>query len=165
MAREVRRALDGAGLQSVGMYLEENPADTLARYYDAVFSYAIPRSNSRLSPLKLNLWRFAFPDVLVWDMLTIGIHPRVLSPEDFRLSLWHGNGVWLKGHADTWYDAELLAFLRKARQALKQHAKAFIGEAEPLVASPHPGIFVNRFTGGGVRVLEVTTLLVLLFSR
>jgi hypothetical protein len=152
MVREVRRALDGAGLRNVALYLEENPADTMARYYDAVFCYAISRTNPRLSPLKLNLWRFAFPDILAWDMLSTGIDPRVLSPEDFRLSLWHGNGAWLKGDADTWYGEELLVFLRKAHQLLKQHARAFTGEAEPLVASPHPAVFINRFAGGGETV-------------
>jgi hypothetical protein len=68
--------------------------------------------------------------------------------EDFRLSLWHGNGVWLKGHSETWYGTELLAFIRRARQILKQHAAAFSGAADLLVDSPHPAIFINRFRGG-----------------
>ncbi len=152
LAREVRRALDAAGQRAVMMYLEENPPDTLAPYYDAAFSYALPRADATLSPLKLNLFRFAFPDVRLWDMLSIGIHPRALSPEDFRLSLWHGNGVWLKGHSDTWYGEDLLAFLQRARQILRRHRAAFGGEAEPLVASPHPAVFIHRFTGGGETV-------------
>ena len=78
-------------------------------------------------------------------MLTIGIHPRVLSPEDFRLSLWHGNGLWLKGHSDTWYGEELLGFIRRARELLKRHKEAFAGAADPLVDSPHPSILINRF--------------------
>lgn len=152
MAKEARRALDTAGLRETIVYLEENPPDAAAPYYDAAFCYAIPQAKVQLSPLKLNLWRFAFPDIRIWDMLSTGIHPRVLSAEDFRLSLWHGSGVWLKGHSETWYGEELLAFIRHAHQLLKRHAAAFSGEADPLVDSPHPAVFVNRFRGGGETV-------------
>lgn len=147
MAREVRGALDAGGMRSTILYLEETPPDAAAPYFDAAFSYDLPFSDRTLSPLKLNLSRFAFPDVRLWDMLSIGIDPRVLSAEDFRLSLWHGNGVWLKGHAESWYGADLLAFIRRAREILKQHAGAFSGPADPLVRSPHPAVYVNRFTG------------------
>jgi len=83
------------------IYLEETPVDAAAPYYDAAFCYSIPNSNAQISPAKLNLWRFVFPDVRLWDMLTIGVQPRSLSMEDFRLSLWHGNGAWLKGNSQT----------------------------------------------------------------
>ncbi len=76
----------------------------------------------------------------------------MLAAEDFRLSLWHGNGVWLKGHSDTWYGEDLLRFVRRARGLLRTHQAAFNGAAEPLVASPHPWVAVNRFTGGGATV-------------
>ena len=147
MTKEVRRVLDRAGMRNTMIYLEESPPDAGAPYYDAAFSYNLPHAIRALSPLKLNLSRFAFPDIRLWDMLSIGIEPRVLSAEDFRLSLWHGNGVWLKGHSETWYGTDLLAFLRRARVILKQHAAAFSGAADPLVSSPHPAVFVNRFTG------------------
>jgi hypothetical protein len=146
MAKQVRRKLDGAGFRQTMIYLEFNPVDAAAPYYDAAFCYAIPFSDATL-PFKLNLWRFAFPDVRLWDMLTIGIHPRVLSPEDFRLSLWHGNGLWLKGHSDTWYGEDLLAFIRRARELLKRHSDAFAGTADPLVDSPEPAVLINRFRG------------------
>jgi hypothetical protein len=152
MAKEVRRALDAAGMRHTMIYLEHTPPDAAVPYYDASFCYALPQANRSQSPLKLTLWRFAFPDVRLWDMLSMGVEPRVLPAEDFRLSLWHGNGVWLKGHSDTWYGADLLAFIRGARQTLKQHAAAFAGAADPLVDSPHPAVCVNRFTGGGETV-------------
>ena len=98
--------------------------------------------------MKLNLFRFAFPDVRLWDMVSIGIDPRALPAEDFRLSLWHGNGLWLKGHARTWYGEKTLAWIQKAHALLKDHADAFAGPAEPLVASPHPSVFINRFGEG-----------------
>jgi len=152
MTSRVRRALDAAGRRDTMIYIEETPPDAAAPYFDAAFCYNIPFTRRALSPLKLNLWRFAFPDIRLWDMLTIGIEPRVLAAEDFRVSLWHGNGVWLKGHSESWYGEDVLAFLRRAREILKRHAGAFAGTADPLVESPHPAVFVNRFTGGGETV-------------
>jgi len=149
MARQVRRRLDEAGMGGTAIYIEETPVDAAAPYYDAAFCYAIPHAVAAHSPAKLNLWRFVFPDVRLWDMLTIGVQPRPLSLEDFRLSLWHGNGVWLKGRSETWYGEEVLAFLRRARAWLKGYSAAFNGQADPLVASPHPAVLINRFRGGG----------------
>lgn len=87
MAKEARQRFERAGLGETIFYLEEAPADVLAPYYDAAFCYAIPFANQELSPLKLNLFRFAFPDIRLWDMLSIGIHPRVLSAEDFHAEM------------------------------------------------------------------------------
>lgn len=149
MARQTRQALDRAGLPQTMIYTEYSPVDAAAPYCDAAFCYALQQADARLSPAKLNLWRFAFPDIRLWDMVSVGVHPRALPPEDFRLSLWHGNGAWLKGHSDTWYGPELLASLRRARWLLKEYAAAFAGQAEPLVDSPHPAVVMNRFRGGG----------------
>jgi hypothetical protein len=148
MAKTVRRALDAAGMRETILYIEETPPDAAAPCYDAAFCYNFASANRGLSPLKLNLWRFAFPDIRLWDMVSIGIDPRELPAEDFRLSLWHGNGLWLKGHSDTWYGEDLLAFLQRAHGLLKQHAAAFAGVADPLIDSPHPAVFINRFRGG-----------------
>ena len=152
MARQVRRRLDQAGMSQTAIYLEETPVDAAAPYYDAAFCYSIPHADVRLSPAKLNLWRFVFTDVRLWDMLTIGVQPRPLSLEDFRISLWHGNGVWLKGHSQTWYGEQVLDFLRRARSLLRRHSAAFNGQADPLVASPHPAVLVNRFRAGAQTV-------------
>jgi hypothetical protein len=152
VARQVRHALDTTGRRGTMIYIEETPPDAAAPYFDAAFCYNLDHANLDLSPLKLNLSRFVFPDIRLWDMVSTGIDPRVLPLDDFRLSLWHGNGLWLKGHADTWYGADLLAFIRQAHAILKRHSAAFSGTAEPLVASPHPAIFINRFRGGGETV-------------
>ncbi len=145
MLQELRGELDRAGLRQTMIYLEFNPVDAEAPLCDAAFCYAIQNADPQLSPAKLNLWRFAFPDIRLWDMGSVGVGPQNLSAEDFRLSLWHGNGTWLKGHSDTWYGRDLLVFLRHARGVLKEHAAAFSGMAEPLVASPHPAVLVNCY--------------------
>lgn len=152
VAAAVRKALDEAYRADSIIYIEETPPDAAAPYFDAAFCYNLEHADLDASPLKLNLSRFVFPDIRLWDMVSTGIDPRVLPEEDFRLSLWHGNGLWLKGHSATWYGADLLAFLRRAHALLLQHAAAFAGNAEPLVESPHPAVFINRFTGGGETV-------------
>ncbi len=149
---QVRRALDSAGLRDTIIYIEETPPDAAAPFIDAAFCYNLDHANLDLSPLKLNLSRFAFPDIRLWDMVSTGIDPRSLPADDFRLSLWHGNGLWLKGHSETWYGANLREFIRKAHSLLQAHAQAFAGEAEPLIESPHPAVFINRFRGGGETV-------------
>lgn len=152
MVSAVRQALARAGRANTAIYIEETPPDAAAPYYDAAFCYALPFARSPQPAPKLNLWRFAFSGFRLWDMLSVGVHPRQLSSEDFRLSLWHGNGVWLKGHTGSWYGGEILAFLARAHRILKEHAAAFAGTAEPLVDSPHPAVFINRFEGGGETV-------------
>ncbi|WP_337175670.1 DUF6259 domain-containing protein [Paludisphaera sp.] len=147
-AAAVRRELEAAGAGDTMIYIEETPPDAAAPHFDAAFCYALPFTDSRQSPLKLNLSRFAFPDVRLWDMVSLGIDPRALPAEDFRLSLWHGNGLWLKGHARTWYGEKTLSRIRDAHVILKENADAFAGPAEPLVASPHPAVFINRFGEG-----------------
>lgn len=149
MVAAVRRALAAAGRGDTAIYIEETPPDAAAGYYDAAFCYALPFARETEPAPKLNLWRFVFPEVRLWDMLSVGVHPKGLGVEDFRLSFWHGNGVWLKGHSESWYSPEVRTFLRWAHGELVAHAGAFGGRAEPLVEGPAAGVFVNRFTGGG----------------
>lgn len=152
MAKAVRRALDQGGMPETVIYAECNPVDAAAPYFDAAFCYAMPRTTPQPEAVRLNLWRFVFPDVPVWEFVTSGIYPRDLSVENFRLALWHGDGMWLKGRSDTWFGEDLLAFIQRARKALKEHATAFRSAADPLVGSPDPAILINRFVGGGETV-------------
>jgi hypothetical protein len=149
MERQVRAALDAAGMTSTIVYTECPPVDIAAPYVDGSFTYALPSSRPDAYDLKLNLWRFAFPKVRLWDMISAGVEPHILSAEDVRFAFWQGDGVWLKGRADTWYGQDILEFLRWAHPLLLRHAAAFSGEAQPLVDSPDPHIFVNEFKGGG----------------
>ena len=101
MAKRVRKALDEAGLRQTIVYTECPQVDIAAPYVDGSFTYALPSSVPAAYGAKLNLWRFAFPRVRLWDMLSSGVEPHILSAEDFRFSFWHGDGVWLKGRSDT----------------------------------------------------------------
>ena len=155
MAKQVRKALDDTGLKSTIVYTECPPVDVGAPYVDGSFTYALPSSTAAAYGVKLNLWRFAFPKVRLWDMLSSGVEPHILSAEDFRMSFWQGDGIWLKGRSDTWYGQDILEFLRWAHPLLLKHAAAFAGEAEPFVSSPDPHILVNRFRGGGETVFTL----------
>lgn len=152
MERKVRKALDAAGMTSTIVYTECPPVDIAAPFVDGSFTYALPSSTPSAYGVKLNLWRFAFPQVRLWDMVSSGVEPHILSAEDFRYAFWMGDGVWLKGRSGTWYGQDILAFLRWAHPLLRQHAAAFAGHAEPLVNSPDSQILINSFHGGGETV-------------
>ena len=152
MERKVREALDAARMTSTIVYTECPPVDIAAPFVDGSFTYALPSSAPGAYGIKLNLWRFAFPQVRLWDMVSSGVEPHILSAEDFRYAFWMGDGVWLKGRSDTWYGQDILAFLRWAHPVLRQHAAAFAGQAEPLVTSPDSQILINSFRGGGETV-------------
>ena len=149
MAKDVRSALDQAGQNKTVVYAECLPVDVAAPYYDALFSYALPAAENAAYDVKLNLWRFTFPRIRIWDMLSAGVEPHLLSGEDFRLAAWQGDGVWLKGRTDTWYGNDILDLLKKQRPFLLLHAAAFSGNADPLIDSPDNRILVNRFTAAG----------------
>lgn len=149
MAKQLRKALDEDGLTQTVLYTECPQVDIAAPYVDGSFTYALPSSVPAAYGAKLNLWRFAFPHVRLWDMLSSGVEPHILSAEDFRFSFWHGDGVWLKGRSDSWYGQDILDFLRWAHPQLLKHAAAFAGEGEPLIDSPDSHILINQFRGGG----------------
>jgi hypothetical protein len=152
MERRVREALNAAGMTSTIVYTECPPVDIAAPFVDGSFTYALPSSAPNAYGVKLNLWRFAFPQVRLWDMVSSGVEPHILSAEDFLYGFWMADGVWLKGRSNTWYGQDILAFLRWARPRLLQHAAAFAGHAEPLVSSPDSQILINSFRGGGETV-------------
>ena len=151
-AKKVRRALDHQGMTKTILYTECPPVDIGTPYVNGSFTYALPSSAPSAYGVKLNLWRFAFPQVRLWDMVSSGVEPHLLSAEDFRFAFWHGDGVWLKGRADTWYGTDILDFLRWAHPLLLAHAAAFTGKADPLISSDDPHILINRFVGGGETV-------------
>jgi len=152
MERKVREALDAAGMISTIVYTECPPVDIAAPFVNGAFTYALPSSAPGAYGIKLNLWRFAFPHVRLWDMVSSGVEPHILSPEDFRYAFWMGDGVWLKGRSDTWYGQDILTFLKWAHPLLHRHAAAFAGNAEPLINSPDSEVFINSFSGGGETV-------------
>ena len=94
MERKVREALDAVAMTSTIVYTECPPVDIAAPFVDGSFTYALPSSTPSAYGIKLNLWRFAFPQVHLWDMVSSGVEPHILSGEHFRYAFWLGDGVW-----------------------------------------------------------------------
>ncbi len=146
MMKKIREALDTVD-RGAAIYIEEMPPDANAPYADGAFCYAINRADERRSPGAINLFRFVFPDFKLFDMVSEGIDARAMTTADIKKSFFHGNGVWLKGHARSWYPSEVREFIRRAHAVLRAHSGAFQSQdAEPLVATLNPAVLANRFS-------------------
>ena len=146
MMVKVRAAMDTVDRQAA-LYIEEAPPDLNAPLVDGAFCYALNFADEETSPGKINLYRFLFPHLKLFDMVSAGINPTSMTAADMKLSFLNGNGLWLKGDLDSWYSPEVKAFIVRAHRALREHSEAFTaGNVEPLVPTLAPGILANRFS-------------------
>lgn len=144
--RKVRASLDGVD-RDAAIYIEEMPPDANVPYADGAFCYAINRADQRRSPGAINLYRFAFPDFKLFDMVSEGIDARALTVADMKKSFFHANGLWLKGHAESWYSAAVREFIRRTHAVLRAHSGTFHSrDAEPLVETLNTAVVANRFS-------------------
>lgn len=146
MIQRVRRALDETG-RPVALYTEQVPNDITSQYTDAAFDYSLWGSRDYASPAKLHLFRFAFPEFKVIQLFHPGIDPRAASEEDAKIAFFHGEALWLKGRAASWYSEECRAFIQKAYRILHDHREAFTShDVEPFIPTGMNGLFANRFS-------------------
>jgi hypothetical protein len=146
LMRKVRASLDGVD-RDAAIYIEEMPPDANVPYADGAFCYALNRADQRRSPGAINLYRFAFPDFKLIDMVSEGIDARALTVVDMKKSFFHANGLWLKGHAESWYPAEAREFIRRTHAVLRAHSGTFQSrDAEPLVETLNTAVLANRFS-------------------
>ncbi len=149
LMRKVRAALDGADREAV-IYIEEMPPDANVPYADGAFCYSINGADARRSPGAINLYRFVFPDFKLFDMVSEGIDARAMTTADMKKSFFLGNGLWLKGHAESWYPPEVREFIRRTHAVLREHSATFQSrDAEPLAATVNPAVLANRFASAG----------------
>jgi hypothetical protein len=149
LMRKVRAGLDTVDREAA-IYLEEMPPDANVPYADGAFCYAINRADERRSPGAINLYRFAFPGFKLFDMVSEGIDARAFTVADMKKSFFHANGLWLKGHAESWYPAEAREFVRKTHAVLRAHSGTFQSRnAEPLVETLNTAVLANRFSSSG----------------
>ncbi len=147
--RKVRASLDGVD-RDAAIYIEEMPPDANVPYADGAFCYAINRADQRRSPGAINLYRFAFPDFKLFDMVSEGIDARALTAADMKTSFFLANGLWLKGHAESWYPAEVREFIRRTHAVLRAHSGTFHSrDAEPLIETLNTAVLANRFRTPG----------------
>ena len=141
----VRRSMDPVDPQAA-LYIEEMPPDFNAQSVDGAFCYALNSADGALSPGKINLYRFLFPQLKLFDMVSAGINPTAMTAADMKLSFLNSHDLWLKGDINSRYSPEVRAFITKAHRALREHAEAFTSDAvEPLVPTAAPENLANRF--------------------
>ncbi|HOL96453.1 MAG TPA: DUF6259 domain-containing protein [bacterium] len=146
MIQRVRHALDEAG-RPVALYTEQVPNDITSQYTDAAFDYSLWGTRDYASPAKLHLFRFTFPDFKVIQLFHPGIDPRAASEEDAKIAFFHGEALWLKGRAASWYSEECRAFIQKANRIFHEHQEAFTSrDVEPFIPTTMNGLFANRFS-------------------
>ncbi len=146
MLKSVRMSLNQND-KPVALYTEQVPNDITSQYTDAAFDYSMAGKHAYHSPAKLNLFRFAFPDFKMIELFHAGIDPKGISAEDAKLCFFHGNAMWLKGRARSWYSREFREFTKKAYTLFHEYRKAFTSaNCEPLIPTKQPGLYANLFS-------------------
>lgn len=144
LTRKVREALPPECV----VYTENFPPDRHTLLQDGAFDYTIYSYQTmarRWTPLPLRLSRFAFPDFKVFQIIVCD-RPMGTNEEAVQQVFFNGDGYWLQGEPDSWFQPEVLRMLRKCIGILHRYADAFAGEeAEPVVPTLQPGVFANRF--------------------
>lgn len=145
MTERIRRAIG----PDVAIYTEETPADVNAPLQDGSFTYAMNQSYATITRVPLNFSRFALPGFKTIEILFCD-RPTGSWATGVKQTFFNGEATWLEGPATEWFAANTRATIRKCHAILREHRDAFAGDrCEPLVASPAPGVYVNRFRAAG----------------
>ena len=148
LTRRVREAMSAIKPEAV-LYTEDTPTDVNSQYQEGAFCYSMQRHREGGSVAPLKLFRFAFPDFKNIEILDCD-HPTGAWATGVRWAFWNGEALWLEGMAREWFAPQTRRAIRECHRVLRAHRGAFAGtEAEPLVPTLAPGVFANRFTGGG----------------
>ncbi|MFA0746754.1 DUF6259 domain-containing protein, partial [Fervidibacter sp.] len=151
LTRKVRQALPPECV----VYTENFPPDIHTVLQDGSFDYAInyfQTTAHRWMPVPVRLGRFVFPDFEVLQIIVCDL-PVGTNEEAVRQVFFNGDGFWLQGEPDFWWQPEALSVLRKCIAILREHANAFASDrCEPLVPTLVGGVFANKFEGKGKTV-------------
>ncbi|MFA4029962.1 MAG: hypothetical protein GDYSWBUE_001298 [Candidatus Fervidibacterota bacterium] len=151
LTRQVREALP----QECAVYTENFPPDIHTILQDGSFDYAIYEFQTRAHrwmPVPVRLGRFAFPDFKVLQIIVCDL-PVGTNEEAVKQVFFNGDGYWLQGEPESWWQREALEVLRRCIAILKEHADAFTGnECEPFVPTLVNGVFANRFSSANKTV-------------
>ncbi|MCS7254632.1 MAG: DUF6259 domain-containing protein [Armatimonadetes bacterium] len=145
LTRQVREALPPECV----VYTENFPPDVHTVLQDGSFDYAIYEYQVRAyrwMAVPVRLGRFAFPDFKVLQIIVCDF-PVGTNEEAVKQVFFNGDGYWLQGEPDNWWQPEALRVLRRCTAVLREHADAFTGDdCEPLVPTLVNGVFANRFS-------------------
>lgn len=147
LMQAVRTQLQEAGLDAA-LCVDQVPNDIQARRLDAAYNYGMAYPPSYPSPAFCNLLRYAQPSLKVIELFQPGNMPRALCEERAKLAFFHGEGIWLKGFAQSWLSREARQFVQKAGALYRQHGDAFQSQTiDPLIPTQMPYLLANRFRG------------------
>ncbi|MBN1855286.1 MAG: hypothetical protein JW829_21325, partial [Pirellulales bacterium] len=146
MLQAIRHALDQK-TPNVAIYIEYTPPDCMMDLVDAAFDYGM---SDTAPPCRhaadLPLYRFAFPQLASFEMISSGIRPIPVEPDDLHRCLFHGLGIWIKGRAESWYTSETKKLAQQAYRIFKDHADVFRSRhCDPMIPTLQPNLFANRF--------------------
>ncbi len=145
MTKQVREALPPECV----LYTESFPPEIHTVLQDGSFDYAIHDFQIRAyrwMPVPVRLGRFIFPDFKVLQIIVCDL-PVGTNEEAVKQVFFNGDGYWLQGEPESWWQQETLDVLRRCIAVLKEHSDAFAGnECEPLVPTLVNGVFANRFS-------------------
>ncbi len=154
LTRMVRQRIEAAK-PGVALYSEETPPDVNSLYQDGSFTYALARARAGQSRVPLNLTRFAIPSFKTFEILVCD-KPTASWATGVHWVFFNGEGIWLEGPAEEWFEPQTLAAIRRGYRILRAHRDAFAGDdVEALVPTRIEGIFANAFNARGKRVLTL----------
>jgi len=151
LTKMVRQRIEDAK-KGVALYTEESPVDVTSQYQDGSFTYAMFSAQRTHTRVPLNLYRFAFPDFKTIEILYCD-KPTGSWATGVRWVFFNGEAIWLEGPAETWFEPETRAAIRRCYRILRKHRDAFTSlEPVPLVPTEMGGVFANKFPTKGKTV-------------
>jgi hypothetical protein len=148
MSQRIRSRVDAAR-EGVVLYGEETPCDVNSQSMDGGFSYHMHWNRVWQPWAPLHSMRFAIPSFKTFEILVCD-KPTAPWAEGVKWVFFNGEGIWLEGPADEWFDARTRAAIRKCHALLREHRDAFTTDTpRPLIPTLAPGVFANAFPTRG----------------
>lgn len=142
---EILRKIRQATPAETALITEFTPADINAPLLDATLSYSITRGDPVLSPHRIDLFRFVFPDFKVFQLTSYNRFSQG-SWDILKFPFFNGEGYWFNQSIPDGFEPNAQQFLRKALRILTDHAETFRSEnPEPLVPTCNPLVYANAF--------------------
>jgi len=145
--RELGRKIREAVPPHIATLTEEVPTDVNSQGQDGALGYSVAFNNPYLAPHRVDLFRFAFPDFKVFQLV---------SYNDFLEGGWgllkfpffNAEGWWLGNAIPGGFEPAAQQFLRKALTILHNHKEAFRSDnPQPLLPTLNPFLYANAFPG------------------
>jgi hypothetical protein len=104
----------------------------------------------------LPLYRFAFPQLASFEMISSGIRPIPVEPDDVHRCIFHAIGIWMKGRAGSWYTSATRKLAQEAYRIFSDHRDVFHSrQCDPMIPTMRPDLYANRFANGGRIIVTV----------